>query len=90
MSISAQLDTSFKVYAPVWPQDFDVSDTACDVAALTQIANMAVLPPTMQRATLKAGVKLLDTIERITPEDRAAIMAEIEAMGDGPDAESVI
>ena len=81
VALSARLDSTFSKYSPIWPQDFDVPSTAEDVAALTQLANMAEIPPTMARAVLKAGVKLLDSIERITPEDRKAILDEIEALG---------
>lgn len=83
VAMSARLDTTFRAYAPAWPQDFDVSDTSADVQALTQVANMGELPPTLQRAIVKAAVKLVDSIERISPEDRETILAEIEAMGEG-------
>lgn len=84
IALTAELDTTFAQYAPAWPQDFDVSDTGADVAALTQLANMGELPPAMRRAVMRAGVKLLDAIDRISPDDRAEILAEISAIASNP------
>jgi hypothetical protein len=86
VALSKALDTSFAVYEPVWPQDFDIPNTSEDVMALTQLANFTELPGLMKRQILKAALKLLDQIEGINDEDRKAILEEIEAMTvDGPE-----
>jgi hypothetical protein len=82
VAMSAALDTSFKQYVPVWPQDFDVPNTADDVAALVQIGNFVEPTPTMRKILNRAAVKLVDSIDRIPPEDRAAVMDEIDQISE--------
>lgn len=82
VELSARLDTSFSRYEPKWPDEFDVADTVAETGALVQLGNFTELTPTMRKAVLKAAVRLLDDIERITPEDREAIMEEIAALSD--------
>ena len=82
VDLSVSLDNTFRVYAPEWPQEFDVSTTAEDSTALAQIGNMAELTPGMRKALQRAVVSVLDGIIRIKPEDRKEIDAEIEA-GEG-------
>lgn len=82
VALSTKLDASFAGYEPVWPSDFDVPNTAEDVGTLTQLGNFAELTPSLRQQMLRTAVKLLDSIERITPENRQAIMDEIEALTD--------
>jgi hypothetical protein len=82
VALSARLDTTFQVYTPVWPTTFDVPDTATDVQALTTVANLTELTPTLRRKLLKAAAKILDGIEPLTDEERDALTAELEALPD--------
>jgi hypothetical protein len=80
VEMSVAIDSTFAAYEAVWPQDFDVPNTADDVAALTQVGNFAELTPTMRKQLLRTATRIMDNIERISDEDRAAIMEEIEAL----------
>jgi hypothetical protein len=82
VALSARIDTTFQTYVPVWPTTFDVPDTATDVQALTTVANLTELTPTLRRKLLKAAAKILDGIEPLTDEERDALTAELEALPD--------
>lgn len=84
VALSQSIDSTFAAYDPIWPTDFDVRDTQGDVVALTQLANMGELPPSMKRATLRAGLRLLEQIAPLEAEQRAEVLEEIEAMGAEP------
>jgi hypothetical protein len=88
VALSLRLDKNFKKYEPVWPTDFDVPNTADDVASLTQLANFTELTPTLRKRVLKVVVKLLDQIERIPEEERAEIVKEIQALSEEAQGET--
>lgn len=80
IALSKRLDPDFVEYTATWPQTFSVPNTSEDVASLTQLANIAELPPSMSKRVLKTAVALLDDIDHIPPDERQTILDEIELM----------
>lgn len=80
VALSKELDSDFREYTAIWPQEFSVPTTSEDIEGLTQLANFAELPPTMVKRLLKTAMKLLDELEHIPPEEQQVIMTEIDAM----------
>lgn len=80
VALSKEMDTTFDVYAPVWPTDFDVPNTSEDVASLTQLGNFADLTDGMRKRLNKTALRLMDQIDSIPAEEKQALLDEIDAM----------
>lgn len=79
VALSQVVDPSFKEYAPVYPTEFDIGDTAGNLAGLTTINSMN-LPDGARRETMKAAIRDLARIGRIAPERVAELNAEADDM----------
>jgi hypothetical protein len=90
VAMSKAIDSTFAEYAATWPQKFNVPTPAEDVAILSQIASFAELPPTMLKQMRRTALRMLDQVERVDAETKAAILEEIDAMDEEPPDTSTI
>lgn len=86
--MSQAVDPMFKPYAPAWPTSFDVVDVQSDAAALTLIANMPDVTPSMRKMVLLAAVRVLAALSGYDKEllsqaqDEIALL-DFTSSGDG-------
>ncbi len=78
--MSQAVDPMFKVYAPAWPTSFDVVDVQSDAAALTLIANMPDVTPSMRKMVLLAAVRVLAALSGYDKDLLAQAQDEIGKM----------
>jgi len=74
VSMSAKIDSGFKVYEPRYPVKFDIPDVAADMAALIQLDNFE-LPEIARREIRRAAMKVLNQVVSI-PKDRMAAIVQ--------------
>jgi len=77
--ISKEMDSSFKVYNPEYPRQFDIPDIERDMEALFQLNNMT-LPKSAKREVMRAAIHILSTVKSIPTERMDAIMEDIDNM----------
>lgn len=82
VALCRAIDTSFPEYSPVWPQEFSIVDTQADMAALVQASNISGLTLTMRKVILKAVMRVVGTIQRLTDDEIEAVSDEIDALED--------
>lgn len=79
IALSAKLDSSFKVYDPEYPRQFDIPNPEQDIATLVQLGNLD-LPDSARREVMKASMKVLASIMSIPKARFDQIMKEIDSM----------
>lgn len=77
VDITLAIDSTFAAYEPIWPDEFNVVDVAADVQALAQLQQLN-LTLTQRKLVLKATTRLLDSMVRMTDEERQLINGEID------------
>ena len=78
VAMSQAVDPMFKLYAPAWPTSFDVVDAQSDAAAITLIANMPDVTPSMRKMVLLAAVRVLVALSGYDKELLAQAQDEID------------
>jgi hypothetical protein len=81
VAMSMRLDPRFAEYAPVYPQEFDVSDLSAEMEALLGLNSMD-LPSGARREVKKAAITLLSRIGRIPRERVEELRAEADEADD--------
>jgi hypothetical protein len=82
VAVSVAMDSTFAVYAPEWPDSFDVTDVSSESGALAEIGQISNLTLTQRKLVLHAATRLLAKMTRITEEHSKAIQQEIDALED--------
>jgi hypothetical protein len=82
VKLSKVVDSTFQEYAPVYPTEFDIGDTAGNLNGLVTINSMT-LPDGARRETAKAAIRELARIGRIAPERVTELNAEVDEMDVG-------
>jgi len=59
VAISKMIDPAFREYAPIWPTSFDVVDMAAESNALTMLANLPDITPSMRKLALLGALRML-------------------------------
>jgi len=81
VAMTKAIDATFTPYAPVWPQSFNVVDTASLSDALVRLAQLS-LTLTQRKALLRGATRLLSEASEISPDDAKAIDQEIDDLKD--------
>lgn len=79
VALSKVVDSKFAEYDPVYPTEFDIGDTAGNLSGLVTI-NSLNLPDGARRETVKAAIRELARIGRLSPERVAELNAEADEM----------
>jgi len=82
VALSVLFDKAFKVYEPVWPIDFDVTDSKEVMAALSMAMNMPYVTPAMRKIYAMAMLSEVTKIYKASPKLVGDANKEIEAMGE--------
>lgn len=78
VELSRQVDPSFRVYSPAWPDQFSLPDTDGNISILSAIQGSPDATPELRRIAMRRMLYLLDGMQRIPPEEREKAMKEIE------------
>jgi hypothetical protein len=82
VEMSVKMDTTFQPYIPVWPQEFGIIDALQNIQVAVQAGNMPGLVMTYRKALQRVVGATIDSLVRLTDDEKAAAAQEIDAMED--------
>jgi hypothetical protein len=80
--MSDKMDTTFQPDIPVWPQEFGIIDALQNIQVAVQAGNMPGLVMTYRKALQRVVGATIDSLVRLTDDEKAAAAQEIDAMED--------
>ena len=81
IKISMALDSTFKEYIPLYPRQFNLVDVAEAMKTLVELSALD-LPRSAVRESMRIGIKIMDSIQKIPDERMEEMMKEIDDMAD--------
>jgi hypothetical protein len=82
VAASLAIDTMFAEYDPQWPQDFGIVDAQTNASVITQLGNLPGLVLTYRKALQRAAGVTIESIIRLSDDEKEAAAEEIDAMED--------
>lgn len=77
VQMSKEIDSTFTVYDPRYPRQFDIPDVATDMAALIELDNID-MPEEARREVRKAAMRILGQVVSIPKDRMKAVMDKID------------
>ena len=78
VEISKEVDPYFQEWTPVYPKNFDVFDSESASKVLEVVANIPVFLPAVQKMSVLAGIKMLQSITNFPKELIDQALSEVD------------